>query len=269
MNNKPLRILTIIISILLIGSFALLYDSLEKIKLQDTLINNLTTLSESQKGTISQLEISIADLRKNLSAEEELLKNENQTIQRLQKEIINLTTVAKSDYGVLAVDESDNGHLIPLEVILKSGNGNLFLNVANVVYDETLQSSAQTAVHVARDITGTSLVDKDVLINIESQPTGQTLILSGGSGGAAMTLAVIAAMQGKKLRNDVYITGTIGEDHSIGKIGAARAKGLAAKENGAVLFLVPPGQKSDVGDIGIEVREVATVEDAAEYAILP
>ena len=130
-----------------------------------------------------------------------------------------------------------------------------------------MQSSYQTAIRVAREVTRTSLVNKDILVNIKSPPQEQKLIISGGSAGGAITIASIAAMEGKSPRNDVLMTGTISEDHSIGKIGAPRAKGFAAKENGAKLFLVPPGQKSEVGDIGIEVREVRTIEEAVKYAI--
>ncbi len=273
-ENRLLKIITVILSVLLLSSSFLLFENSEKIKLQNNTINGLTTLSESQKEQIKQLEstlfnfeIKISNLESNLSITEASLKNETQTRQKLEKEIINLTMVAKSEYGVLAVDENDRGHVIGLEVIVKEGKSNLFLNVANVLVDETLQSSAQTAVHVARDVTKTSLIDKDILINIKSEEPGQSLIISGGSAGAAMTLAVMAAMQGKTLRKDVLITGTINFDHSIGRIGAARAKALAAKENGAVLFLVPQEQKSEVGDIGIEVREVKDIEDAARYAM--
>ncbi|MDP2840904.1 MAG: S16 family serine protease, partial [Candidatus Methanoperedens sp.] len=106
-----------------------------------------------------------------------------------------------------------------------------------------------------------------VLINIEAPVQEQKVSISGGSAGAAMTLAAMAAMQDKTIRNDVFITGTIREDHTIGRIGAPRAKALAAKESGAVMFLVPAGQKSEVGDAGIEVREVATIEEAASYAL--
>ena len=266
-NNRSLKTIVLFLAVLLVGSSFLLFNSLEEIKSQDKTIGGLENISENQKAEISQLNASVTSLKQNLSTKEELLKNETRTRQRLEKDIINLTAVARSQYGVLAVDENDNGHFIPLEVVIKSGSGNLFLNVANVLFDETLQSSAQIAVHVARDITRTGMSDKDVLINIENPEPEQQLSVAGGSGGAAMTLAAMAAMQGKTVRKDVLITGTIGEDHSIGKIGGVRAKALAARENGAVLFLVPGGQKSEVGEVGIEVREVGTIEDAAKYAI--
>ena len=260
-----LKIITVILSVLLLVSSFFLFENAEKIKLQNNTINDLTALSDSQKEQIKQLESTLSNLESALSTTEASLKNETQTRQKLEKEIINLSTVAKSEYGVLAVDENNMGHVIELEVIVKEGKSNLFLNVANVLVDETLQSSAQTAIHVARDVTKTSLIDKDILINIKSEEQGQGLIISGGSAGAAITLAAMAAMQGKTLRKDVLITGTINFDHTIGRIGAARAKALAAKENGAVLFLVPMEQKSEVGEVGIEVREVKDIEDAARY----
>ncbi|MFZ3060089.1 MAG: S16 family serine protease [Candidatus Methanoperedens sp.] len=266
-TNKLLKIITLLLSVLLIGSAFQLYTSLEKINLQNQTITGLVTETNAQKETISGLEISVNNLKQNLSTTETQLKNETQRRQQLEDEIINLTMVSRADYDVLAVDNNDVGHLIPLEVILRNGTGELLLNVANVLLDQTLQSSAQTAVHVARDVARKNLADKDIIINIKS-PLQEQLLISGGSGGSAMTLAATAAMQGKTMRKDVLITGTINDDHSIGQIGSPRAKGLAARDAGVVLFLVPLGQKADVGDIGIEVREVGTIEDAMKYAMV-
>jgi predicted ATP-dependent protease len=264
-TNKLLKIITIILSVLLIGSAFQLYTDIQKINLQNQTITGLTADTNAQKETISGLEISVNNLKQNLSTTETQLKNETQKSQQLEDEITKLTMVSRADYDVLAVDNNDVGHLIPLEVILRNGSGNLLLNVANILLDPTIQTSAQTAVHVAREITRKNLADKDILINIQS-PVEQ-LLLSGGSGGSAMTLAAIAAMEGKTLRKDVLITGTINDDHTIGQIGSPRAKGLAARDAGAVLFLVPVGQSADVGNIGIEVREVGTIEEAMTYVL--
>ncbi len=263
-SKKLLGYIVIFLSVLLVASSLYLYG---QIKNQEETISTLSAISDKQNQTIALLEQNIIFIEKNLSMTEKSLKNETQTRRSLEKEITNLTLAAKSDYAVMAVDENDKGHLIPLEVIIKSGKGNLFLNVANVLVDETLQSSAQTAVLVAREVSRKSMSDKDILINIEAPLQEQKVSISGGSAGAAMTLAAMAAMQNRSNRNDVLITGTIREDHTIGRIGAPRAKALAAKQNGAVMFLVPSGQKSEVGDVGIEVREVATIEDAAGYAL--
>jgi len=266
-NNSSLKIAIVILFILLLGSSFFLFTSIEEIKNKDNSIAALTIESQVQKQKISQLESNITNLMGNLSRTEEILKNETYTRQKLEVEIINLTTVSRSNYWVIGVDENEIGHVIPLEVIIKEGTGNLFLNVANVLVDETMQSSAQTAIRVAREVTRTSLTDKDVLINIKSPAQEGQLTISGGSAGGAITVAAIAAMKGKSPLTDVLMTGTISTDHSIGQIGAARAKGIAARENGAKLFLVPTGQKGEVGEIGIEVKEVRTIEEAVKYAI--
>lgn len=266
-SSRALKIAIIILSILLIGSAASLFVSFEEAKSKDASIAALSGEIAVQKQQILQLESNISNLLGNLSRTEDLLKNETQTRLKLEEEIINLTMVAKSDYWVIGVDQNDVGHVIPLEIIIKDGNGNLFVNVANVLVDETMQSSAQTAIRVAREVTRTSLTNKDILINIKSPVQQGSLSISGGSAGGAITIASIAVMEGKSPRDDVLMTGTINEDHSIGQIGAARAKGIAARENGAKLFLVPPGQKGEVGDIGIQVMEVRTIEEAVKYAI--
>lgn len=265
-NTRSLKIIIIILSILFIGSSTLLILNLEKVNQQEKTISSLSNLTEKQKEQISQLENTTSSLQQNLSRTQEQLKNETRTRQKLERDIFNLTMVSKSEYYILAVDENDKGQLIPLEIIIKSGGGDLFLNVANVLFDETLQSSAQTAVQVAREVTGASLFNKDILINIES-PEIEGIVIQGGSAGAAMTLTAISAMQEKTIRKDVLITGTIRFDHSIGRVGAVRAKALAARENGAVLFLVPLGQRDEVGEVGMEVREVETIEEAMRYAI--
>lgn len=266
-TNRKYKTIIIVLSILLIGSSIFLFISLDEIKQKDASIAIMSGDISFQKQEISQLELNISNISGILLRTEENLKNETQTRKRLEEEIINLTMVTKSDYGVLGVDQNEIGHVIPLEVIIKEGKSNLFLNVANVLVDETMQSSAQIAIRVAREYARMSLADKDVLINIKSPLQEGQLTISGGSAGGAIAIAAISAMEEKTPREDVLMTGTINEDHSIGRIGAPRAKGIAARDYGAKLFLVPPGQKSEVGDIGIEVREVRTIEEAVKYAI--
>ncbi|CAG0976189.1 MAG: ATP-dependent protease La [Candidatus Methanoperedens nitroreducens] len=266
-NNRTYKIIIFILSILLIGSSAFLFISLDEIKQKDAAIASLSVEITSQQQQISQLESNISNLQEDRSRTQALLRNETQTRQRLEEEIINIKMVTKSDYGVLGVDDNNIGKVIPLEVIIKDGDGKLFLDVANILADESMQSSAQTAIRVAREVTRTSLTDKDIQINIKAPAQEGKLSISGGSAGGAITIAAIAAMKGTEPRQDVLMTGTIREDHSIGQIGAPRAKGIAARENGAKLFIVPPGQKGEVGDIGIEVMEVRTIEEAVKYAI--
>lgn len=219
--NRKYKIAIIVLFILFVGSSII---SLNQIEQKDASIAIMSGDLSSQKQEISQLKSNISNIMANLSGTEEILKNETQTRKRLEEEIINLTMVTKSDYGVLGVDQNEVGHVIPLEVIIKEGKSNLFLNVANVLVDETMQSSAQIAIRVAREYARVSLADKDVLINIKSPLQEGQLTISGGSAGGAITIAAIAAMEDKAPKEDVLMTGTINEDHSIGRIGAQEQK---------------------------------------------
>jgi uncharacterized protein len=57
-----------------------------------------------------------------------------------------------------------------------------------------------------------------------------------------MTAATIAAIEQKKIKNDVAMTGTIQPDGEIGDIGGVIQKAEAAAKNGIKLFLVPKDQ---------------------------
>ena len=125
-------------------------------------------------------------------------------------------------------------------------------------------------------------------------------VLGGPSAGAAMTIATIAAIEGKEVRGDVAITGTIEQDGSVGFVGGIVEKMEAAAQKGVKLFLVPKGQAKlttyervveeqrrggfvfqrvryvpktiDLNEyakseLGIEVREVATISEAAGYLL--
>lgn len=158
------------------------------------------------------------------------------------------------------------------------------------------QASAETGVKIAEKFTGKSLVDRDVVFsfNVPAQ------LIDGPSAGAAMTAAVIAAIESKDVRKDVAITGTIEEDGRIGQIGGVIEKAQSAGEHNLTLFLVPIGQTKGVyyerqlqesrrgsfvfqrvayvpktfdlnnfttNNYDMETKEVATIQDAVKMMI--
>ena len=66
----------------------------------------------------------------------------------------------------------------------------------------------------------------------------------GGTGKSniAANLASMAALEGKNLTKDVYMTGTINNDGTIGEVGGIPYKALAAAELGAKTIIVPTDQ---------------------------
>ena len=191
----------------------------------------------------------------------------------------------------VAVDEQGNGVVSDLETEVRAGQGLVLVNVNDVLADVTTQYSARLASIVASNYTKIDVSHLDIIYNLQSEAG----VVAGQSAGSIMAVSAIAALQGKNLRNDVIITGSINAEGDVVNAGGLRAKAEAAKEGDAILFLVPkgsgssvvnltraercttstgktycsvtyPGETISIGeDIGIRVLEVATVAEAMEY----
>ncbi len=199
----------------------------------------------------------------------------------------------QSKINLAAVDNRGNGVVTPLTAEVKPGDGKILINIDKLNYWTDTQQSMQTARAVAERITKTDLKKVDLVYSIK---TDNATLVGGPSAGAALTVATIAAVQNKTLRENVMITGTIEEDGSVGKVGGIIEKAAAAKAMGAKLFLVPRGEGTQVytkpeekcsegigflicetnykrievsvgESIGIEIEEVATIEDALKYFV--
>lgn len=213
--------------------------------------------------------------------------SDNQTIQSLQSIVLNSVTI-----NVPAVDNQGNGVVTKLRVQAIPGEGRILTNIDNLLFWVDTQFSIRVAEMVAENVTGADLSKVDLIYTVETDAS----VIEGGSAGAALTIATIAVLQNKTIPSDVMITGTINPDGAIGPIGSVLAKAKASKDVGAKLFLVPEGQGSQVNyqpekkceqvgpvtfcsteykpekidiskDVGIEVKEVGTINDALKYFI--
>ena len=197
--------------------------------------------------------------------------------------------------NIVAV-RSDNyqGVLGRVYVEIKEGSGGVLVNT-NPFVEPTTQYSVREAVKVAKDFTNINISNKNILISFDINGT----LMGGPSAGAAIAAATIAALEGKKVRQEVAITGTIEEEGHIGQVDAVFEKAVAAEKKGMKLFLVPKGQKEyihyerKVGkrkifgfpiewvyytpkelDLGeymagkMNVEEVSTIDDVVTYMVL-
>lgn len=191
-----------------------------------------------------------------------------------------------------AVDSQGRGVTTVLFVEARAGSGKLLVDVNQLLFWIDTQYSMQIAKKVAEQYTKVDLSKIDLAYRIETNAS----IIEGPSAGAAISIATIAIVLNKQLNNSVMITGTINPDGSIGPVGGIVEKAKAAKEEGAVLFLVPEGQSIQttykpeqkcqrvggwtvctteykretikVSDVGIEVKEVSNVEEALKYFLV-
>ena len=95
--------------------------------------------------------------------------------------------------------------------------------------------------------------------------------IGGPSAGLAFTLALLDELTPGDLMGGVKVaaTGTIGEDESVGAIGALAQKAVAVKAAGAKVFLVPKGQSDDaltaarrVVGSSVRIEPVANLREA-------
>ena len=190
-----------------------------------------------------------------------------------------------------AVDSEGNGVVGILSTTVKPGTGKILVDTSKVLNYLDTQLSARTAASVASNYEKMDLGNIDITYTIDVNAS----IIEGPSAGAAMAISVLLALE-NKTPGDTTITGTINPDGSIGRIGAVYEKAVAAKENGATIFLVPTGQSTaeitnrtrtcemrgsyqlckinystravNIGEeLNITVREVANIKEAYKYFI--
>ncbi|NOY11782.1 MAG: serine protease-like protein, partial [Archaeoglobi archaeon] len=129
----------------------------------------------------------------------------------------------RSIKAVAVVSGANKGATIDITVIVTPGNGKVFVSVSPFT-EIDMQGSAQLSALTACDLTGKDFLNYDFFYIIEAKST----IVGGPSAGAVMTIATIAALENLTLRDDVFMTGMIYPDGSIGPVGGIPYKLEAA-----------------------------------------
>jgi uncharacterized protein len=131
------------------------------------------------------------------------------------------------------------GVVLLAEVELRHGQGRILINTEPKIGID-LQSSLRTAVLVTEEVAQASLNRTDVILTLSYFEDVE--IVDGPSAGAAITMGLLAAIRGETMNPDIYVTGTINPDGSIGMVGGTMEKAEAAAINDARAFIVPKGQ---------------------------
>ncbi|MFH1308351.1 MAG: S16 family serine protease [archaeon] len=189
-----------------------------------------------------------------------------------------------------AVDSDGNGVSTVLFVEAMPGSGRTLTDIDNLLFWADTQHSIRIARLVAGELSEEDVNNYDLIYSIKANAS----IIGGPSAGAALAIATIAAIEGKSVREDVMITGTINRDGSIGPVSEILAKAKAAGDAGAKTFLVPLLQSRDIvyesedscetfgtselcttetkprkvnltEETGVQVIEVGSIEEALKY----
>jgi predicted S18 family serine protease len=150
----------------------------------------------------------------------------------------------------VASGEEPFGVVATLAVKVVAGDGGVLMDIDPMLMGFEFQDAARKAVEVARtraglppDKDGHGIAGYDVVFLVVGPGEGvQVQAIDGPSAGAAATLALIAILENRSIKEGYVITGTINGDGSIGQVGGVFYKAQAAYELGATHMLVPPGQ---------------------------
>ncbi len=170
-------------------------------------------------------------------------------------QIFNFEAERQDEVGVATgIAWTENGgELMPVEVLLLEGKGNLQITgqVGNV-----MQESAQAALSYLKSRSKQLHIDQDKYENLDVHihiPEG-AIPKDGPSAGVTIATALISAFTGRKVRREVGMTGEITLRGRILPVGGVREKVLAAHRSGLKTVILPRRNMKDLVDVPKKAR---------------
>lgn len=139
-----------------------------------------------------------------------------------------------------------------------------------VRFNETAGSMAKDSVFnaasVMRHLTGKDLADYDLHINVIGGGN-----IDGPSAGTAILAVIVSAVTGKKIRQNVAVTGEISLQGRVRPVGGVFEKAYGAKQAGMKIMVIPKENEKDIPKehLGLEIYPVETAEEAFKYIFEP
>jgi hypothetical protein len=242
----------------------------EEIEAQGREIEELKGLHEKALEGISRLERELDLTREELRRTDIALREAEETVEELNLSLVKAgELVEELNYSIslhthIVAIRSGKGVILPLETEVKTGEGRLLIDTADVLFEEDVQRTMKTAYGVAQDVTGEDFNRTDVIFHI-SNPFKKTVIVSGGSCGAIMALSLIALTTDREIREGILVTGGLDRKGNIVDVYYVRQKATAAREANATTLLVPDGQKITLE--GIDIVEVSDIYEVMDLML--
>lgn len=149
---------------------------------------------------------------------------------------------------------SVGGTMLTIEASTMEGKGNVeFTGSLGDVMKESGQAAMSYIRAHAKDlgIRGKFYDNKDIHVHVPEGATPK----DGPSAGITMTTAMVSSLTGKKVRNDIAMTGEVTIIGDVLPIGGLKEKALAAYTYGIRDVIIPKDNKRDIEDIPKEIRD--------------
>lgn len=132
-----------------------------------------------------------------------------------------------------------------------------------VRFNETAGSMAKDSVFnaasVMRQLTGRDIHDYDIHVNVIGGGN-----IDGPSAGTAILAAIVSAVTGSAVRQDVAVTGEISLQGEIKPVGGVFEKAYGARQADISTLIIPWENKKDIPEehLGLAIHRLKTVEEA-------
>lgn len=238
-GGRRLVVLGLVINVVLASVCGFFY--VQNVRLSDQVAEQSSTISELSLRTMAleqQLNMSAVQLSyyKELAsfyAESSASPDNSSGIMgRVSVPILAVQTVQSFP------QPSYKGYVLHADVELVEGEGRVLVNT-EVINGMDIQASVRTAATVVESLMGVSFSGTDIILTVKAEESVEAV--DGPSAGGAITVALMAAVMNSQVLDEVYMTGTINSDGSIGEVGGVPYKALAAAEEGARVIIVPEG----------------------------
>lgn len=134
-----------------------------------------------------------------------------------------------------------------------------------VRFNETAGSMAKDSVFnaasVMRQLTGKDIHDYDVHINVIGGGN-----IDGPSAGTAILAVITSAVTGRKIRQDIAVTGEISLQGRVRPVGGVFEKAYGARQAGVKTLIIPKENEKDIPLelLGLDIHPVETAQEAFE-----
>ena len=155
------------------------------------------------------------------------------------------------------------GSVIEIEAVAFKANEK---GKGTIRFNETAGSMAKDSVFnaasVLRKFTGKDIHDYDVHINVIGGGN-----IDGPSAGTAILAALVSAVTGWKIRQNVAVTGEISLQGRVRPVGGVFEKAYGAKQAGIKTLVIPKENDKDIpkDHLGLEIHQVSSAEEAFEW----